>query len=97
MRTYIILRRSGWSSCDDLEKAAGICARVNAQLMPGRVRWIRSYVLRERGGRLGTACVYEAVSAAALREHARRAGFPCDAILPVRDTIIMNDDPLPSA
>jgi hypothetical protein len=93
MHTYVILRRSGWSAADDLERAAGICARVNTQEMPDRVRWIRSYVLRESDGRLGTACIFQARDEQTLREHARRAGMPCDAVLPVSGTIVINDDP----
>lgn len=97
MNTYVILRRSGWTGADDLEKSAGICARVNARDLPGRVRWLRTYVVREADGRLGTACVYEAANAATVREHARLAGLPCDTVLPVLETIVMNDDLPPAA
>ncbi len=97
MNTYVILRRSGWSATHEMEKAAGICARVNTRDMPDRVRWLRSYVIREADGRFGTACVYQAVDVETVREHARRAGLPCDAILPVLDTIVMHDEPLPAA
>ena len=97
MNTYVILRRAGWSATDDLERAAGICARVNTHDMPGRIRWIRSYIVREAGGRLGTACVFQAADEQTVREHARRAGLPCDAVLPVVETVVINEDPLPAA
>ncbi len=93
MHTYVILRRSGWQSSKELEVAAGRSSRVSQQEMAGRVRWIRSYVVAESDGRLGTACVYEATDPAALREHARRAGLPTDEIIPVRQTVVINEDP----
>jgi hypothetical protein len=62
--------------------------------MPSEVRWIRSYVVEENDGSLGTVCIYEAVSAEAIREHARRAGMPADEITPVARTVIVRDDPI---
>ena len=47
--------------------------------MPG-VRWIRSYVSDVEGK---IYCEYDAPSAEAIREHARRAGLPVDRIAPV--------------
>jgi hypothetical protein len=94
MNTYVILRRSGWSSRTELEKAAGRSARVGQSEMPDLVRWIRSYVTEEASGRIGTVCIYQAVDADAIREHARRAELPCDSVIPVADTVIINDDPL---
>ena len=41
--------------------------------MADQVRWIRSYVLEEGGGSVGTVCIYRATSPEALREHASRA------------------------
>ena len=38
--------------------------------MPDDVAWIRSYVLEERDGSLGTVCVYQASSPEAIRRHA---------------------------
>ena len=34
------------------------------------VRWIRSYVIAERDGQLGTICMYQAASPEAIRRHA---------------------------
>ena len=59
MQLYAILRRNGWSSPDELKEAAGRSGRVGDD-MPESVRWIRSYVLEENAGSLGTVCIYEA-------------------------------------
>ena len=50
------------------------------------VRRIRSYVLAETSGELGTVCIYEASSPEAIRKHAYRAGLPVDEIVAVADT-----------
>ena len=97
MNTYVIHRRSGWSSRAELEKAAGRSARVGQAEMSDRVRWIRSYVTEEADQRLGTVCVYQAVDPEAIREHARRANLPCDSIVPVAETVIINSDPAKAA
>jgi len=62
--------------------------------MSDKVRWIRSYVVQEEDGRLGTVCIYQAVDAEAIREHARRAGMLADDIRQVADTVIIRDDPV---
>ena len=93
MNTYVFFRRSGWSSRDELEKAASVSARVGRE-MSNRVRWIRSYVTREQNNRLGTVCIYQATDAAAIHDHARRASMPCDTIVPVGDVVVINSDPL---
>jgi hypothetical protein len=61
--------------------------------MAGQMRWIRSYFFEEEDGTLGTICVYEAESADAIREHARRAEIPADEILPVIETVVAAPDP----
>jgi len=73
MNTYVILRRNAWASGEDLEQAAGRSTKVGDDEMSDQVRWIRSYVLDESAGGLGTVCVYQAVSPEAIREHASRA------------------------
>ena len=47
------------------------------------IRWIRSYVLEEPDGRVGTVCIYQATSPEAIREHASRAALAADEIIPV--------------
>jgi hypothetical protein len=92
MNSYVILRCAGWASAADLEKSAGISARVANDEMPADIRWIRSYVTNHADGRLGTVCVYEATSIEAIHEHARRARLPITEIHPVRTTVIINED-----
>jgi hypothetical protein len=93
MDTYVILRRSGWSSGGDLEKAAERSRQVGDEEMADDIRWIRSYVLEEGGGSVGTVCVYQATSPEAIRDHAGRAGLPVDEIIPVADTVLIRPDP----
>lgn len=93
MDTYVILRRSGWKSASDLEVAGARSAQVGDEEMSEDVRWIRSYVLDEGGGSVGTVCVYQATSPEAVREHAERSGLPADEVIPVADTVIVRSDP----
>ena len=93
MDTYVILRRSGWQSPAELQEAAARSSQVGDEEMADDIRWIRSYVLEEGGGTVGTVCVYQASSPAAIREHAERAGLPVDEIISVADTVIVRPDP----
>ncbi|HLF30834.1 MAG TPA: DUF4242 domain-containing protein [Xanthomonadales bacterium] len=93
MQTFVIMRRGAWEDEPDLQEAAAESTRVADEEMPGQVRWIRSYVLEEEDGTLGTVCIYQAEDADVLMEHAQRAGLPADEILPVADTVIVRDDP----
>ena len=97
MDTYVILRRSGWRSPEDLREAAERSRQVGDEEMSDQVRWIRSYVLEERGGSVGTVCIYQATSPEALREHASRADLPLDEVIPVADTVLVRPDPEPAA
>jgi hypothetical protein len=97
MNTYVILRRSSWRSPQDLQEAAERSRRVGDDEMSDQVRWIRSYVLEEDGGSVGTVCIYQAVSPEALREHATRADLPVDEVIPVADTVLVRPDPEPAA
>jgi hypothetical protein len=96
MQTYVILRRHGWATPDDLAEAAARSTAEGDQ-MPDDIRWIRSYVLGERDGAVGTVCIYQASSPEAIRDHARRADLPADEIIPVADTVFVRPDPAPVA
>jgi sporulation protein YlmC with PRC-barrel domain len=96
MHTYAIIRRNGWSSATELQEAAERSMRVGDD-MPDQVRWIRSYVLDEGEGRVGTVCIYQATSPEAAREHAERAALPLDEVIAVADTVIVRPDPEPAA
>lgn len=97
MQTYVILRRSGWKSPEDLEAAAARSSKVGDEQMSDDIRWIRSYVLEEGGGSVGTVCVYQASSPEAIREHASSADLPVDEIIPVADTVLIRPDPEPAS
>jgi hypothetical protein len=94
MNTYVIRRRSNWKDAQELETAAGRSAQVGNEEMPDQVRWIRSYVVQEADGRLGTVCIYQATDPEAIREHAQRAGLRADEISTVEKTVIVRDDPV---
>jgi sporulation protein YlmC with PRC-barrel domain len=93
MDTYVILRRHGWRSPEELEAAGRKSAQVGDEEMADDIRWIRSYALAEEDGTVGTVCIYQASSPEAIREHASRAGLPADEIIKVADTVIVRPDP----
>jgi uncharacterized protein DUF4242 len=95
MQLYLIVRRSGWASPADLEEAAKRSSAEGDKPDSG-VRWIRSYVTSEEGGRVGTVCLYEADSPEAIRAHADASDLPVDDIVPVADTVIVRPDPVPA-
>jgi hypothetical protein len=93
MNTYVILRRGGWRTPEELQAAAERSKRVGEEEMSDDIRWIRSYVLGEDGGSVGTVCLYQASSPEAIRDHASRADLPVDEIIPVADTVVVRPDP----
>jgi hypothetical protein len=97
MELYAILRRDGWRSGADLEEAAARSTKTADEEMPDDIRWIRSYVLEEGAGTLGTVCIYEASSPEAIRKHASRADLPVSEIIRIADTVIVRPDPAPAA
>ena len=93
MQLYVIRRPSAWATLPDLQHAGEVSAQVGDQ-MPDKVRWIRSYVVQEPDGRIGTFCIYEAADGDAIREHARKVGMPGEEFYPVADTVIIRPDPV---
>jgi sporulation protein YlmC with PRC-barrel domain len=93
MNTYIIRRYNAWKNSQELEATAARSLHVGTNEMADRIRWIRSYVVQEADGTLGTVCVYQATNADAIREHARRVGMPADEITCVENTVIIRTDP----
>jgi hypothetical protein len=93
MDTYVIRRREGWGSPADLQDAAERSRRVGDEEMGDDIRWIRSYVVEEEGGTLGTICIYQGTSAEKVAEHASRARLPADEVLKVADTVLVRADP----
>jgi hypothetical protein len=96
MELYAILRRGGWRSGAELEEAAARSAKVGDEDMPDDIRWIRSYVLDEGAGSVGTVCIYQASSPEAIRRHASLADLPVDEIVPIADTVVVREDPEPA-
>jgi hypothetical protein len=97
MKLYEIRRPSGWHSPADLQAAAARSAQVGDEEMSDDIRWIRSYVVHENDGMLGTVCIYQASSPEKIREHASRADLPAAEIVEVADTVIVRPDPVPSS
>jgi hypothetical protein len=97
MNLYVIRRPSGWGTPDELQAAAARSKQVGDEEMPSDIRWIRSYVVKEADGTLGTFCVYEASSPEKIREHAERAGIPATEIVEVAETVLVRPDPVPVA
>ena len=75
MPRYIIERNVGTITPEQLE-AVGRKSNAVLQEMP-EVRWIRSYISHAEGK---IYCEYDAPSAEAILEHARRTGIPADRI-----------------
>jgi Protein of unknown function (DUF4242) len=93
MDTYVILRRGGWRTAEELQEAAARSAAEGERMLDD-VAWIRSYVLAERDGTVGTVCVYQASSPEAIRRHAAAAELPVDEIVKVADTVLVRPDPV---
>ncbi|HUF82004.1 MAG TPA: nickel-binding protein [Burkholderiales bacterium] len=96
MQLYAIRRRSAWTDAKELKAVAEKSAHIGDSEMPDRVRWIRSYVIAELDGRLGTICIYEARDPAAIREHADKVGMPGDDIETIAETVVVREDPKPA-
>jgi hypothetical protein len=96
LKTYVIRRRDGWKSPEELQEAGAKSARVGDDEMSDDIRWIRTYAVKEGDGGIGTLCVYQASSPEKIREHASRVGMPADEISEVLDTVYVRPDPEPS-
>ncbi len=97
MDMFVIRRREAWRTPAELEAAAARSSAAAEESYPGRISWIRSYVVEESDGGLGTICIYQAADADAVRDHAAEVGMPADEVLPVADTVIVRPDPQPEA
>ena len=95
MDLFAIRRRQAWSGPDELEQVAARSKQIGEEEMSDQVRWIRTYVIND-GDTLGSICIYQAVSADAVRDHAQRVGMPADEVTPIVDTVIVRPDPEPA-
>ena len=94
MQLYVIVRRNGWASADDLQEAAARSTTEGDKDGSG-VRWIRSYVVSEESGELGTFCIYEGDSPETIRAHAAASDMPADEVVAIADTVVVRPDPAP--
>ena len=97
MQLYVIRRPSAWASLAELEFAGAKSAKVGEEEFPDTIRWIRSYVVHEADGRIGTFCIYEAKDGDAIRTHAARVGMPGEEFYEVATTAIIRPDPVEMA
>jgi thiamine biosynthesis protein ThiC len=97
MDLFMIRRRTAWKSPDELGATAERSKQVAEDDFPDEIRWIRSYVIQEEDGTLGTVCIYQAADEDAVRRHADKVEMPADEVLPVADTVVVRPDPEPAA
>ncbi|MBV8990732.1 MAG: DUF4242 domain-containing protein [Solirubrobacterales bacterium] len=97
MNLYTIRRRNAWGSPEEVQAIAKRAKEVADSDFPTEVRWIRSYVLADQDGTLGSLCVYQAVNTEAIRQHAQRVGMPADELNEVLETVLVRPDPAPAS
>ena len=95
MNTYAIRRKNAWASPEDIP--AQRSKEVADDEFTDDIRWIRSYVIAEEDGTLGSICIYQATSAEAIRKHAESANLPVDEIVILADTVVVRPDPQPAS
>jgi Nickel responsive protein SCO4226-like len=84
MPKFIIERTlpgAGALSQDQLQGVAATSCGVLREMGPS-IQWVESFVTDDK-----IYCVYNAENEEAIREHARRGGFPADAVNLVRNRI----------
>jgi hypothetical protein len=96
MNTYAIRRTQAWANADELGEIGERSKQVAKDEFPNDIAWLRSYVIAEEGGTLGTICIYQATDADAVRKHAARVGMPADEVLDVVETVVVRPDPEPA-
>ena len=72
---------AGQLSPEQLQGISQKSCSVLRELGP-QIHWVQSYVTDDK-----ITCVYIAPNAELIREHARRGGFPADAVLEIRTVI----------
>ncbi len=84
MTTFIIEREIPGASTLSAEELASIAAKSNEVVAGLKVpyTWLHNYVAGDK-----IYCVHEAEDAEAVREHARRDGFPANAVVEVTSLI----------
>ena len=84
LRKYVIERNVAGIGAEPIEALCGIALQSNRVLdeLGTGVQWLHSYVVDDK-----TYCVYLARDPELIREHARRAGIPADAIAEVKSVL----------
>ena len=93
MNLYAIRRRNAWESPEELEKVGARSKEVGDTEFPDNLAWIRTYVVKDEDGTLGSVCIYQATDIETVREHAERVGMPADEVTEIADTVIVRPDP----
>ena len=52
---------------------------------PDNLAWIRTYVVKDEDGTLGSVCIYQATDIETVRDHAERVGMPADEVTEIAD------------
>jgi hypothetical protein len=94
MNTYAIRRKNAWSSPEEVEHVAARSKEIADGDFPDDIRWIRSYVIAESDGSLGSICIYQASDPEAVRKHAHRVGMPADVIEDIVELVVIRPDPV---
>lgn len=84
MKTYVIEREipnAGKLTADELKAISQTSCSVLKQMGP-KIEWIHSYVTGNK-----IYCVYKSESPELIKEHAKRGGFPANAISEVATVI----------
>lgn len=84
MKTYVIEREIpgiGQFTPEQLKAASQTSCKVLKDIGP-QIEWIQSYVT---GNKL--YCIYKAENEALIKEHAKKGGFPANAIVEVKNVI----------
>jgi sporulation protein YlmC with PRC-barrel domain len=93
MNLYAIRRRNAWESPEELEEVGARSKEVGDTEFPDNLAWIRTYVVKDEDGTLGSVCIYQATDIETVREHAERVGMPADEVIEIADTVIVRPDP----
>lgn len=91
-KVFLVRRLAICHDMAQFEQRVATARRIAEEDMPRELSWLRTFALEEADGSLGSACLYQAIDPGALREHARRAGWPADEITPVFGRLVFRED-----